>query len=192
MVWLAQCSGKCESKSLLGQLGHIWTSNYPLGAWRLKSVDEAGGAITNPEKNIMAHITTQQNTTRHNTTRDNTFWFLCLRWRRGKLWCCFCQIFVSELTAGVAEKHGSLLIAVTVGTGGELIWRGLNLVDEQSSGHLLQRANRYWEVFQRKGGQVSSSTKPLPVPPTKVNFFPFQETSTIMFLGNFYVLFDYF
>ena len=34
-------SGKCESKSLLGKLSHIWTSNYPLGASRLKSVDEA-------------------------------------------------------------------------------------------------------------------------------------------------------
>ena len=54
--------GKCESKSLLGHLSHIWTSNYPLGTRRLKSVDEAGGARTNQRKNITAHITTQHDT----------------------------------------------------------------------------------------------------------------------------------
>ena len=70
------------------------------------------------EKNITAHITTQHITTQHETLH---FDFCVFAGEEANFGVVFRQIFVSELTAGVAEKHGSLLIAVTVGTGGELI-----------------------------------------------------------------------
>ena len=61
--------------------------------------------------------------THHNTTQHETlhFDFCVSTGEEANFGVVFRQIFVSELTAGVAEKHGSLLIAVTVGTGGELI-----------------------------------------------------------------------
>ena len=82
-------SGKCESKSLLGKLSHIWTSNYPLGASRLKSVDEA-------EEKHRSQV----------TTRDATFWFLCLLWRTlANFGVVFSQICCKEDWPQVLQKN---------------------------------------------------------------------------------------
>ena len=77
----------------------IWTSKLP--PWGFLA--QVGGWDGWAEKD---------QTTRHNTTPDSR---LNRIWRR-------------ELTAGVAEEHRGLLVAIAVGTRGELVWRGLHLV----------------------------------------------------------------
>ena len=77
----------------------IWTSKLP--PWGFLA--QVGGWDWWAEKD---------QTTRHNTTPDSR---LNRIWRR-------------ELTACVAEEHRGLLVAIAVGTRGELVWRGLHLV----------------------------------------------------------------
>ena len=122
-------SGKCESKSLLGKLSHIWTSNYPLGASRLKSVDEA-----EEEKN-----------TDHKSQHETLHFDFCVY--SGELW----QTLVLFSLKYVVKKTDRRCCRKTSGSshcGRSWHRRGTHPKRTQPGGEIRIEIATYWKIYQ--------------------------------------------